>query len=319
MWSGGPSGGRAGEAVMNFDFSEKEEAFRKDVRHWLETHLPDDLRGRSFAASRADRDEVRRLRAWQKTMSEAGYVGMDWPREFGGRGASIVEMVILYQEMARAESPQFVNRGGISMLGPTLMKHGTPAQQARFLPKILTAEELWCQDLRQEARLLRRRSVLHERRAEHRDAAAVHELRRLRARHLLVEDDHLDDRRPAPAELARPVHADVARLGHRLLPGAEPPDLVAVGARSCEGSPAQVVGQMGLEPVPDVLAKRLFLFAEVEVHDRLTRAAAARLARPHYSQTRLACACGSHDHIHRLASRRASPSLRGRRSARTTT
>src|SRR5207247_1378150 len=145
MWSCEPSGGRAGEAVMNFDFSEKEEAFRKDVRHWLETHLPDDLRGRSFAASRADRDEVRRLRAWQKTMSEAGYVGMDWPRESGGRGASIVEMVILYQEMARAESPQFVNRGGISMLGPTLMKHGTPAQQARFLPKILTAEELWCQ------------------------------------------------------------------------------------------------------------------------------------------------------------------------------
>ena len=130
---------------MNFDFSEHEEAFRKDVRHWLEAHLPDDLRGRAFAASRADRDEVRRLRAWQKTMYEAGYVGMDWPREFGGRGASIVEMVILYQEMARAESPQFVNRGGISMLGPTLMKHGTPAQQTRFLPKILTAEEVWCQ------------------------------------------------------------------------------------------------------------------------------------------------------------------------------
>src|SRR5437762_5986177 len=130
---------------MNFDFSEQEEAFRKEVRHWLETNLPDDLRGRAFASSRADRDEVRRLRAWQKTMHAAGYVGMDWPREFGGRGASIVEMVILYQEMARAESPQFVNRGGISMLGPTLMKHGTPAQQRRFLPKILTAEEVWCQ------------------------------------------------------------------------------------------------------------------------------------------------------------------------------
>src|SRR5881398_11233 len=145
MWSCEPSGGRAGEAVMNFDFSEKEEAFRKDVRHWLETHLPDDLRGRSFAASRADRDEVRRLRAWQKTMAEAGYVGMDWPREFGGRGAPITEMVILYQEMARAESPQIVNRGGVSMLGPTLMKHGTPAQQKRHLQHILTADELWCQ------------------------------------------------------------------------------------------------------------------------------------------------------------------------------
>src|SRR5438093_9588582 len=130
---------------MDFDFTPEQEAFRKEVRAWLETNLPDDLRGKAFASSRADVEEVRKLRAWQKTMSEAGYVGMDWPREFGGRGASIVEMVILYQEMARAESPQFVNRGGISMLGPTLMKHGTPAQQARFLPKILTAEELWCQ------------------------------------------------------------------------------------------------------------------------------------------------------------------------------
>src|SRR5206468_4035961 len=109
---------------LNFDFSEHEEAFRKDVRRWLETHLPDDLRGRAFASSRADREEVRRLRAWQRAMHEAGYVGMDWPREFGGRGASIVEMVILYQEMARAESPQFVNRGGISMLGPAPKHRG---------------------------------------------------------------------------------------------------------------------------------------------------------------------------------------------------
>ena len=130
---------------MNFEFSEREEAFRKEVRAWLEANLPDDLRGRAFAASRADREEIRRLRAWQKTMHAAGYVGMDWPREFGGRGAPLTEMVVLYQEMARAESPQLVNRGGVSMLGPTLMKHGTPGQQKRFLPKILTAEELWCQ------------------------------------------------------------------------------------------------------------------------------------------------------------------------------
>jgi alkylation response protein AidB-like acyl-CoA dehydrogenase len=130
---------------MNFDFTESEEAFRKEVRAWLERNLPDDLRGKAFAASRADVGEVRRLRAWQKTMAEAGYVGMDWPREFGGRGAPITEMVILYQEMARAESPQIVNRGGVSMLGPTLMKLGTPAQQKRFLPRILTAEDLWCQ------------------------------------------------------------------------------------------------------------------------------------------------------------------------------
>ena len=130
---------------MNFDFTEREEAFRKEVRAWLERNLPEELRGKAFAASRADVEEVRRLRAWQRQMAEAGYVGMDWPREFGGRGAAITEMVILYQEMARAESPQIVNRGGVSMLGPTLMKLGTPAQQKRFLRNILTAEELWCQ------------------------------------------------------------------------------------------------------------------------------------------------------------------------------
>jgi alkylation response protein AidB-like acyl-CoA dehydrogenase len=130
---------------MDFDFTPEQEAFRKEVRAWLETNLPDDLRGTAFASSRADVEEVRKLRAWQKTMAEAGYVGMDWPREFGGRGATIVEMVILYQEMARAESPQILNRGGVSMLGPTLMKYGTPAQQQRFLRRILTAEDLWCQ------------------------------------------------------------------------------------------------------------------------------------------------------------------------------
>jgi alkylation response protein AidB-like acyl-CoA dehydrogenase len=130
---------------MDFDFSPEQEAFRKEVRAWLETHLPDDLRGRAFASSRADREEVVRLRAWQRTMYEAGYVGLDWPVEYGGRGKSVVEQLILYQEMARAESPQFVNRGGVSMLGPTLMKYGTPEQQRRFLPRILTAEDLWCQ------------------------------------------------------------------------------------------------------------------------------------------------------------------------------
>jgi alkylation response protein AidB-like acyl-CoA dehydrogenase len=130
---------------MDFDFTPEQEAFRKEVRAWLEANLPDDLRGKAFASSRADVEEVRKLRAWQRTMAEAGYVGMDWPREFGGRGATIVEMVILYQEMARAESPQILNRGGVSMLGPTLMKYGTPAQQRRFLSRILTAEEIWCQ------------------------------------------------------------------------------------------------------------------------------------------------------------------------------
>lgn len=130
---------------MDFDFTPAQQAFRREVREWLAANVPADLRGRGFASSRADREHVDRLRDWQRTLHKAGYVGIDWPVEYGGRGALILEQVILYEEMARAASPQPVNRGGLSMLGPTLMTHGTPAQRASHLDKILTAEEIWCQ------------------------------------------------------------------------------------------------------------------------------------------------------------------------------
>ena len=130
---------------MDFDFTAEQQTFRRDVRAWLAASVPADLKGRGFAASRADRAHVDRLRDWQRRLHGAGYVGIDWPTAYGGRGASIMEQVILYEEMSRAEAPQPVNRGGLSMLGPTLMKHGTPAQRERHLAKILTAEEIWCQ------------------------------------------------------------------------------------------------------------------------------------------------------------------------------
>jgi alkylation response protein AidB-like acyl-CoA dehydrogenase len=130
---------------MDFDFTPEQQAFRAEVRAWLAEHVPADLKGRGFASSRADRAEVDRLRGWQRTLHKAGFVGIDWPAEYGGRGASIMEQIILYEEMSRAQSPQPVNRGGLSMLGPTLMKHGTAAQRAAHLAKILTGEEIWCQ------------------------------------------------------------------------------------------------------------------------------------------------------------------------------
>src|SRR5207249_11824788 len=111
---------------MNFDFSEQEEAFRKEVRHWLETNLPDDLRGRAFASSRADRDEVRRLRAWQKTMHAAGYVGMAGPGEFGGGGGSIAGWVFPYRGRGGAGSPRSGNAGGTSVLGRRRRRRGSP-------------------------------------------------------------------------------------------------------------------------------------------------------------------------------------------------
>jgi alkylation response protein AidB-like acyl-CoA dehydrogenase len=130
---------------MDFDFTPEQQAFRGEVRAWLEANVPAELRGRGFASSRADRHAVARLRDWQRTLHKAGFVGMDWPAEYGGRGASLVEQVMLYEEMSRAQAPQPLNRSGLSMLGPTLMKYGTAAQKARYLDRILTAEEIWCQ------------------------------------------------------------------------------------------------------------------------------------------------------------------------------
>ncbi|MEK7363222.1 MAG: acyl-CoA dehydrogenase family protein, partial [candidate division NC10 bacterium] len=130
---------------MDFEFTPKEQAFRQEVRAWLQAHLPRDLQLGSFAFSRADREHVDRLRAWQRTLYKGGWVGLNWPLKYGGRGASLVEQIIFYEELARVQAPPPVNRGGLSMLGPTLMAHGTEAQVQRFLPKILTAEEIWCQ------------------------------------------------------------------------------------------------------------------------------------------------------------------------------
>jgi alkylation response protein AidB-like acyl-CoA dehydrogenase len=104
---------------MDFDFTPEQQRFRAEARAWLAENVPADLKGRAFAASRADRHEVDRLREWQRTLHKAGYVGIDWPAEYGGRGVSIMEQIMLYEEMSRAEAPQPVNRGGISMLGPT--------------------------------------------------------------------------------------------------------------------------------------------------------------------------------------------------------
>jgi len=130
---------------MDFDFTDAQQAFRQEIRTWLARSVPEELRGRGFASSRGEPEAVARLRAWQRTLHKAGYVGMDWPPEYGGRGASLVEQVMLYEEMARAQAPQPLNRSGLSMLGPTLMKHGSAAQKGRHLDRILTAEEIWCQ------------------------------------------------------------------------------------------------------------------------------------------------------------------------------
>jgi alkylation response protein AidB-like acyl-CoA dehydrogenase len=84
-------------------------------------------------------------RAWHRQLYDAGYVGMGWPREYGGRGATPMQQAIVADELARINAPPGLNQLGISIVGPTIIVHGTEAQKQRYLRNILTADELWCQ------------------------------------------------------------------------------------------------------------------------------------------------------------------------------
>src|SRR5207237_703599 len=90
-------------------------------------------------------EEVAFLREWQGKLAADGWVGVAWPEELGGRGLGPAEHFVVQEELARARAPELVGRIGVNLAGPTLLAHGTPEQKARWLPKILSAEELWCQ------------------------------------------------------------------------------------------------------------------------------------------------------------------------------
>jgi alkylation response protein AidB-like acyl-CoA dehydrogenase len=119
------------------------EAFRADLRRWLDANVPDDLRPEN-ADRLPDDERVRRLRAWQRKLAEARWVGITWPEEYGGRGAGIPEQIVYVEEMARARAPEVIGNLGIGIAGPPILAYGSEEQKRRFAPRILTADDLWC-------------------------------------------------------------------------------------------------------------------------------------------------------------------------------
>jgi len=129
---------------MDFKLSPEQERFRADLRQWLEANGPGDWgRIRSKLSTREAQAEF--LIAWQRKLHAAGYVGLHWPTAYGGRGATVLEQAIFYEEMARARAPELPNAIGLDMAGPALIAHATEKQKQAHLPKILSAEHIFCQ------------------------------------------------------------------------------------------------------------------------------------------------------------------------------
>ena len=131
---------------MDFSYSPQEEAYRKEVRSWLEANQPPPL-------TRAEKDAAdeeflwQRLKAWHKRLYQGGWAGISWPKEYGGRGATFIEQVIFGQELARLQLPVGCNVLAVIMTGPALMQWGTEAQKKRYLQPILSGDEIWSEGM----------------------------------------------------------------------------------------------------------------------------------------------------------------------------
>ncbi len=131
---------------MDLRFTPAQEAFRGEVRDWLETALSGDFADVRGRGGPGDEDEViEPRRAWERHLGAAGWTCLDWPVEHGGRALPLIEQVIFHEEYARARGPGRLGHIGETLLGPTLIHFGGVAQQERFLPGIREGRELWCQ------------------------------------------------------------------------------------------------------------------------------------------------------------------------------
>ncbi|HMF84298.1 MAG TPA: acyl-CoA dehydrogenase family protein [Acidimicrobiia bacterium] len=116
-----------------------DEQFRLELRMWLSEHPPPRIEGASTVG------EAAALREWQRTLHAGGWVAVHWPAEYGGRGASVTQVAIYNEELARAGAPQLLGRVGITLVGPTLVAHGTGEQRRRWIARILDGGDVWCQ------------------------------------------------------------------------------------------------------------------------------------------------------------------------------
>ena len=133
---------------MDFSLSPKEEEFRSELRGWLATNLPDHRKNHPPSDDELSLHPDKSFdacRIWHRRLNDGGWIGVQWPREYGGRGVGLVERLLYTEEMIAAGAPPGVNTIGLAMVGPAVMHHGTQEQKTRWLRPILAADEIWCQ------------------------------------------------------------------------------------------------------------------------------------------------------------------------------
>ena len=131
---------------MDLTLTPEQRSFRDEVRSWLEENMPREWTARLAASSDIPRPEAYDfLRQWQKKLFDAGFIGLTWPKEYGGRGLSFMEEMVLHEQMALAKAPPVLNILGIGMAGPTIIAYGTEEQKRHYPPRILSCDDVWCQ------------------------------------------------------------------------------------------------------------------------------------------------------------------------------
>src|SRR3954447_26133678 len=131
---------------MDFAFTAEDEAFRKELRDWLDANLPEfTAQGEIGSSQEGLLRTMDRRKAWQRKLNEGHWAAINWPKEWGGREATVMQNVIYSEENARYKTPGIFNANGIWQIGPMIIRWGTDEQKQKWLPAILSADEHWCQ------------------------------------------------------------------------------------------------------------------------------------------------------------------------------
>ena len=128
---------------MDLTYPAEAEAFRKEIRAWLEENLPEGWFDEGFELKGEERNRFNE--EWVKKLFEGGWICASWPCEYGGKGLSVMENVVLNEEFAKAGAPMRADFFGDTLVGPTILQWGTEEQKREFLPKIMRGQISWCQ------------------------------------------------------------------------------------------------------------------------------------------------------------------------------